>query len=162
MRSLVCANCGVEIVGGRKDRKWCSSACGNNVRGRRWKEANPERVITDRRKHNTDATKRMITRTRHRAKCLGIPFTITADDFAIPSVCPVLGIPLHITAGRGRQGYFPDSPSLDRLIPEVGYVPGNVRVISARANLLKSDAGASELRAVLNDLERIENEIARI
>jgi hypothetical protein len=32
-----------------------------------------------------------------------------------------------------------NSPSLDRIVPEVGYIDGNVRVISDRANRLKSN-----------------------
>jgi hypothetical protein len=38
------------------------------------------------------------------------------------------------------------SPSLDRIIPDRGYVPGNVRVVSDRANRLKGKRSLSELR----------------
>jgi hypothetical protein len=68
-------------------------------------------------------------------------------------VCPVLGI--AINANHGRQGYFPDSPSLDRIVPSRGYTKGNVRVISQRANQLKSDATLAELRLVLADMEKL-------
>lgn len=34
-----------------------------------------------------------------------------------------------------------------------GYVPGNIRVISNRANLLKSDATVEELRKVIDYME---------
>lgn len=44
-------------------------------------------------------------------------------------------------------------PSLDRVVPSLGYVKGNVRVISFRANRIKSDATADELRAVLSYTE---------
>jgi hypothetical protein len=37
---------------------------------------------------------------------------------------------------------------LDRVIPELGYVPGNVAVISLRANTMKQDATAAELRVL--------------
>lgn len=67
---------------------------------------------------------------RDRAKKSGIPFTITMDDLYCPPACPVLYRPW----GRGDA-----RPSLDRLVPRLGYVPGNVRVISLRANVLKSD-----------------------
>jgi hypothetical protein len=56
---------------------------------------------------------------------------------------------------KGRSGFFPDSPSLDRIDPSKGYVKGNVRVISARANLLKNDATVGELTLVLEDLREI-------
>ena len=37
---------------------------------------------------------------------------------------------------------------MDRYINEFGYVPGNVFVISQRANRIKSDATANELVAI--------------
>ena len=41
----------------------------------------------------------------------------------------------------------------DRVVPALGYVPSNIRVISFRANRIKSDASAAELRAVLEYVE---------
>lgn len=40
------------------------------------------------------------------------------------------------------------SPSLDRLNPRKGYVPGNVAVISFIANTIKSNATPTQLRKV--------------
>lgn len=96
----------------------------------------------------------MYTRVKARAKANGTPFTIELSDIVIPEVCPVLGIPIKPQNGKG-QGFHPDSPSLDRIRPELGYVKGNVRVISARANLLKSDATSAEIALVLEDLRRL-------
>jgi hypothetical protein len=59
----------------------------------------------------------------------------------IPSVCPVLGIPIVLGEQRSEN-----SPSLDRITPELGYVPGNVRVISDKANRLKGDRTLSQLQ----------------
>ena len=39
--------------------------------------------------------------------------------------------------GGGAQN--PAMPSIDRIIPSLGYVPGNVAVISLAANRIKSD-----------------------
>ena len=80
---------------------------------------------------------------RARAREAGVPFTIGVEDIVIPTHCPILGIPLFRTKGRGGGD---NSPSLDRIEPERGYVPGNVIVISNRANRLKSDATVKELR----------------
>lgn len=49
--------------------------------------------------------------------------------------------------GTGRGGKN-NSPSLDRIRNELGYVRGNVIVISNRANRLKSDASIEELRDI--------------
>lgn len=87
---------------------------------------------------------------KRRAKTLGIPFTITREDITpVPKECPALGMPMVI--GREDRG---NSPSLDRLVPEHGYVPGNVRWISMRANTIKSNATPHELLSVALWLQR--------
>lgn len=96
----------------------------------------------------------MLDNARHRAKKL-IPFTIGRDDIVIPEFCPILGLRLYY--GTWTDNHC--SPSLDRIEPRLGYVPGNVRVISNRANILKRDATARELLAVANDVAKIEERI---
>ena len=93
---------------------------------------------------------------RYRAKVQGIPCTIQRDDIAIPATCPVLGVELQPT--RGRRGKRERSPSLDRIDAREGYVPGNVHVISMRANRIKNDATPAELRRVADWLENREIE----
>jgi hypothetical protein len=94
-----------------------------------WTEANPAR--------------KMLHAARTRAKNQGVPCAITPEDIEKVWVdtCPVLGIPLH----RNRGCLGPDSPSLDKIRPELGYVPGNIQVISNRANAMKHDASPEEL-----------------
>ena len=86
-------------------------------------------------------TKPLFERARKRAKQGGLAFGITHAEILIPKACPVLGIPLLIGGPRSDQ-----SPSLDRILPSLGYVPGNIRVISDRANRLKSNRSLSEIR----------------
>lgn len=73
-----------------------------------------------------------------RAKRKGIRFSIKLEDIQIPAVCPLLGIPIRL--GGPRR----DSPSLDRINPKKGYVPGNIWVVSQRANKIKNDATLEE------------------
>ena len=73
-------------------------------------------------------------------------FTITEDDLDWPTHCPVLPwIELHYP---GHYRHDPAGASLDRIDHEKGYVSGNVRVISLRANLLRKDITHEELRAL--------------
>ena len=81
-------------------------------------------------------------RAKKRASDRGVPFNISFDEVVIPPNCPVLGIPLRLQGERS-----PNSPSLDRIVPALGYVSGNVRVISDRANRLKSNRDLDTLRA---------------
>ena len=85
----------------------------------------------------------MISSSKKRARKAGVPHAITKSDIIIPDVCPVLGIPLYPGTGRGPQH---NAPSLDRIVPELGYVPGNVQVISHLANSMKRDATPDQLR----------------
>ena len=55
-----------------------------------------------------------------------------------PKVCPVQGIKLGWKAkGNGGQD---NSPSLDRIDPTKGYIPGNVMIMSSLANKMKSNS----------------------
>lgn len=85
------------------------------------------------------------------AKMDNIPFNLEESDVIIPDICPVLGIPIKIHTGRG--GYFPDSPTIDRIIPELGYIKGNIKIISFRANLLKTNATLEKLKAIVKYIE---------
>lgn len=87
---------------------------------------------------------------RKRALAQDVPFTIAPDDIRIPTHCPVLGIELMQTGPRDNR------PSLDKILVERGYTPNNVRVISFRANRIKSDASTNEIRAVLKYMEDAE------
>lgn len=83
----------------------------------------------------------MLHGARQRAKALDVACTIEVADVVVPEVCPVLGISL--VRGDGKQQA--SSPSLDRIDSTKGYVPGNVQVLSYKANAMKSDATPEEL-----------------
>jgi hypothetical protein len=87
---------------------------------------------------------------RARCKKNGIPYNLTNEDIVIPTHCPVLGIPLI----HGSKPFHSNSPSIDRIIPSLGYVKGNIAVISFRANRIKHDATWQEIRAVADWLEK--------
>lgn len=89
------------------------------------------------------------TRSRHE----NVPFDLSPEDLVMPQVCPVLGIPLTHLGGKLSD----DKPSLDRVVPSLGYVRGNVVIISWRANRLKSDASLDDL-LLLTEYIRNHNE----
>lgn len=47
------------------------------------------------------------------------------------------------------------APSIDKIIPALGYVPGNVMVISLRANTLKNNATLAELQTLVANFAMI-------
>lgn len=88
---------------------------------------------------------------KSRAKDMGVPFDLTVNDLVVPDVCPVLGIPI----ARSEGVLSHNSPSIDRFVPNLGYVKGNVAIISYRANRIKYDCiDPKELRAVADYIER--------
>jgi hypothetical protein len=95
-----------------------------------WRETHPEKAL--------------LKRARARANKIGQEFNIDESDIVIPAVCPILGIELKLADGRMEPG----SPSLDRIDNSKGYIKGNVAVISNRANRIKSNCTADDLRRI--------------
>lgn len=86
---------------------------------------------------------------RARCKKTGLECSIDVSDIPVPEICPVLGIPLVSGIGHGIRNN-PNSPSVDRIDNSKGYIKGNVKVISMRANVLKSNATVEELESIIN------------
>jgi hypothetical protein len=118
-----------------------------------WRKNNPEKVrkATERWKAKNHALM-LLYKARYRAKKNGEPFDLTETDIVVPAVCPVLDIPLQRHVG-GKGKTHDDSPTLDKIVPALGYVKGNVAVISGRANRIKNDASAEEHRKIANWIE---------
>lgn len=119
-----------------------------------WRQANPDKVRETNRRNRermrqTDPEFFLLKGARERAKKQGLPFAINREHIVIPDVCPILGIPITINVLGNAGGSRDQSPSLDKVIPELGYVPGNVRVISNKANRLKADNTIETLEAIL-------------
>lgn len=58
-----------------------------------------------------------------------------------PKKCPVFH---RVFVERG-SGFSPWAPSIDKINPRKGYVPGNIQVISMQANAMKRDATQAQL-----------------
>jgi len=105
--------------------------------------AHPERMRrNNKRYHEKHRLSFMLKEAKRRAKKLGVDFNLTVSDIVFPTHCPVLGIPLSTIINMANRD---TAPSLDRTIPEFGYVKGNVQVISFRANRIKNDATFEEI-----------------
>jgi hypothetical protein len=99
----------------------------------------------NRRRKNPVASRR--GQLRESAKKRGLDFDLSRDDLLeleLPERCPVLGITIDYEAMSGR-GPHDAYPSVHRINPEIGYVHGNIMVISARANRILNNATLEEL-----------------
>lgn len=88
----------------------------------------------------------LLTKAKKRAKEKNLPFNLTKTDIFIPEICPALGIQLKVNDDKLGDC----SPTLDRFIPELGYVVGNIVVISARANRIKNNASIDEIGKIFS------------
>lgn len=85
---------------------------------------------------------------KQRAKEKNIPFDLDLEylESITTEECPIFKTPFDW--GRDNKGQGNERPSLDRIVPELGYVKGNVAFISMWANSIKQDATEKELYAV--------------
>jgi hypothetical protein len=88
----------------------------------------------------------MLRSARKRAKASGVPFDLELKDIVIPEFCPALG--LKLVAGGNGHAPTPNSPSIDRVKPHLGYVKSNIIVVSLKANQIKSSATVEEIMKV--------------
>jgi hypothetical protein len=84
-----------------------------------------------------------------RAKAIGVPFNLISLPEKVDR-CPILGITLDYNT-FGKE----NSAEVDRIIPALGYVEGNTRWLSRRANRLRNNATYDELLAIVADAECI-------
>jgi hypothetical protein len=82
--------------------------------------------------------RQLLESAKTRAKKQNVPFTITEADFEIPLLCPIFQVPMI-----KRTMY---APSLDKVVPSLGYIPGNIMIISKLANMMKFNATLEQLK----------------
>lgn len=141
-------------------------------RNKEWREKNKEKLreyekSEFRKKKNKEWRENKRTEDRfrfvwyaakRRAKSSGVPFTISKQDiidiFPSDGKCPMLGITLQFNNTQSKD----DSPSLDRIVPELGYVPGNILLISYRANRIKNNVTVAELENIVSFLTNMRSQ----
>ena len=102
-------------------------------------KADPEKDMAKQKEWKLNNIERYLVQSaRSRAKKYNLPFDITHEDVVVPEFCPYLGIKLVPFSEWS-------SPSLDKIIPELGYVKGNIQVVSTKANIMKNNATQDEL-----------------
>jgi len=132
-----CHNCNKKLEGRR--RKWCSTRCRNHVSHpalqRAYRNRRPKQVL--------------LQLARQRATRKGLEFSLSVKDIPYaPEFCPIFP---WIRLERNKVRSSPNSPALDRIDNLKGYTKSNVRIISCRANSLKSNSEDKELVALGND-----------
>jgi len=90
--------------------------------------------------------KQLLDRIKAQAKIRGVEFNISVDDVVWNTHCPIFGFELNYWATNARER---DTASFDRKNSSMGYVKGNVSVISNKANSCKSNMTTEEIERLL-------------
>jgi hypothetical protein len=107
-----------------------------------WVSANKDRVLAREAKRRLDKRAQcLVANARTRAKKRGIHFDLdgAVDDIQAridADRCELTGTPFDLSPGRKFN-----SPSIDRIDPKLGYIPGNIRVVCHAMNAAMGDWG---------------------
>ena len=118
---------------------------------RTWYQKNKETVLKKKRIYDREnLEKNMLLGAKGRAKKNGLEFNLVESDIIIPKYCPVFPeIELH----KGDGKISDNSPTLDRIDNNKGYVKDNVKVISHKANSLKRDGNVELFKRLIEYIE---------
>ena len=97
------------------------------------KESNPKAYNALRKNYGTR---------RNVARNEGYPDGESQDFYHLefPETCPILGVPIDYNYNKKRtKGGSCFAPSFDKIYPNLGYVRGNVRVVSFLGNRVMSN-----------------------
>tara|TARA_R110002126_G_scaffold43449_1_gene124474 strand:+ start:694 stop:1335 length:642 start_codon:yes stop_codon:yes gene_type:complete len=133
-------------------------------KGRGWKAQNgsaryPQCLVCERiaaaKRYRLNGIHQKYNGARTNAKKKGVPFEISKEYLIqllanAPDKCPVFGtkfvINRYTAKNKENKGSFrDDSVSLDRIIPELGYVEGNLVIVSDLANRIKTNATPEQI-----------------
>lgn len=109
----------------------------------------------EKRKTNLDYNlKTRINQCKSRAAKEELPFDLDLEyvKSIYTDVCPYLGIKMKLVATSGNSM---DAISIDKIIPALGYVKGNIQIISYKANVMKQDVDLNTLRTFAKSVLRI-------
>ncbi len=120
-----------------KEIKYINEQVVNNL----YKEYGDTIIIMKENKAINNVRGRLANSAQTRAKLYNIDCNISSEDIKLIRICPLLNVSLEY----GNNVATNYSPSIDKINPDLGYVKGNIEVISMLANNMKSSASKEQL-----------------
>lgn len=136
--------------------KICSGVCGLEKKLMEFAvgQSKCSKCVSDEKfaKRKEDPCLALWSQARSRAAREHRDFTISVEDVrdVWSDTCPVLGTPLKVS----RDNAAPNSPSLDRVDNDQGYIPGNICVVSNKFNSMKRDLTINVLLKMIKYIKR--------
>ena len=99
---------------------------------------------------------------KRRATRKGVPYTLNADDVVDVQhridlgFCEITGTPFNMDGTRKFN-----SPSIDRIVPKLGYVRGNIRVICRAMNIAMSNWGEDDVWEMFQNWQSVRPRLKR-
>ena len=124
---------------------------------------NKQKLVSQRKAYNVQYRRtvagyirRLVCEANSRARKCGLPYGVRPADVlrlweSQSGTCAITGVPIVVPAG-GKGRSVDNGISLDRISPKLGYVSGNVQLVSCLANRMKTDL---EMPEFLDLCERI-------
>jgi hypothetical protein len=105
-------------------------------------------------RYTSNPIPQMLSNAKIRAKKKGVPFSIKSEDirsiWPADNKCPILKVKFEMgyskVVGIRKDRFY--APSLDRVDPKLGYVPGNLLIICDIVNRMKQDASIEIMEKV--------------
>lgn len=112
------------------------------------KECDTQRV------YSRDKRKVLLNAAKKRSKDSNLEFNLDINDIILPEKCPILGINLQFNKGKAQNNSY----SIDRINNSIGYIKGNIQIISFKANTIKNNATFKELELVYKYMQQLESD----
>jgi hypothetical protein len=168
-----CKGCDVSLVKGteKKGYNWYASNSENRMYiCNKCFKLNKNKLKTKQRKEKQVGDARhlndMREGARNRARKSNVPYNLTVKDLReiITDKCPILGTKFELNKvgqawGKGKdKNNWQTSPSLDRIVPEKGYVKDNIIIVSLMANSIKNQATPDQIQKVATFYKKLYTE----
>ncbi len=128
--------------------------CASEAQKNRWKYHKDEVNNKKSEEYKNNPQGKILWQIRSRSKSRGIYFDLKKEDIIIPTNCPCCdNIMSFKPVGFGSVQN--DTPSVDRINNNLGYISSNIIIICFRCNSLKKDATATELRRLADFIDKI-------
>lgn len=153
----ICPECSGEVLG-HFNRKYCSEVCARKHVYIDKREAILRKMQEDR-PANYILPKwrimRLVSSAKRRARMKDVPFNISSEYLTNMWIeqkgkCCISGRDFDLLPSPERVNK--NAPSLDRIIPELGYVVGNLRLVTWQINASISEYGFENFMAICQDV----------
>jgi len=151
MGSEVCSKCGEckfasEFPKSGKKCKDCVKKC-----NKAYYKSNADTIKANNKKYRkSNIELHLLKEAKKRSK--DSDFNISLEDVknVMTSICPLLEIKMMVNENHIKDNSF----TLDKIIPQKGYVRDNILIISSKANRSKSDATIEEYEKIVNNFKK--------